>query len=100
MSTKEHVMTEQAVPQIPDWTVGWRIQRALDFAGVKVEDLAEELGVSRSTISRWMHDGGPVRAIYLKTIALRTGVPYEWLRDGEHPITGEYPCDNPASKVA
>lgn len=64
---------------IPPWTLGWRLQRALAHAKMTTSEMADELGVSRSTISRFVNDGGPVRAAYLKQWALRCGVPYEWL---------------------
>jgi transcriptional regulator with XRE-family HTH domain len=75
-------MTEQRSESVPEWTLGWRIQRALDHAGLTVEQIADDLGVSRSTVSRWIHDKGPVRKIYLSQIALRCAVPAEWLRTG------------------
>jgi transcriptional regulator with XRE-family HTH domain len=69
---------------VPDWTLGWRMQRALDFGHMKVQDMADELGVSRQTVSRWMSDKGtPPRRIYVQQWALRCGVPYEWLINGE-----------------
>ena len=37
---------------VPDWTIGWRLQRALAHADVSVQEMADELGVSRSAISR------------------------------------------------
>lgn len=87
---------------VPDWTVGWRMQRALTHAGLHVEEMADELGVSRSTVSRWVNDKGPVRPIYLKQWALRCGVPFEWLQtgavgpagQGSHGSTGGYRPDN------
>lgn len=70
---------------VPDWTLGWRLQRALDFAGVKAGDMAEELEVTRSTISRWMNDHGtPPRTIYVRQWAAVCGVPFEWLMYGEY----------------
>lgn len=80
-------MTEpQKIGSVPPWTLGWRLQRSLAHADMRAEEMAEELGVVRATISRWMHDrGGPPRPIYLKQWALRTGVPYDWLSTGEEP---------------
>lgn len=73
-------------PGIPEWTLGWRLQRSLAHATMTTGDMADELGVARSTISRWVNDGkGRPKAAYLKMWALRTGVPYEWLRDGIAP---------------
>lgn len=69
---------------IPDWTLPWRMQRALAHAGVSVEEMAAELGVTRQTVSRWLNEhGAPPRIGYLKVWALRCGVPYEWLLSGD-----------------
>lgn len=80
-------MTEQPAPDagvIPDWTQGWRIQRALSHAGIAAGDLAVELQVSRATVSRWLNDKKPApRAVYLERIAELTGVPFLWLCHGD-----------------
>ena len=73
--------TEQSVPT---WTLGWRLQQSLAFAGLSVEQMADELGASRSSLSRWMNDrGSPPKAAYVKLWALKCGVPYEWLIYGD-----------------
>src|SRR5262245_16319103 len=72
---------------VPEWTLGWRLQRALGFADVTVETMAAELGVSRATISRWCHDiGAPPRTIYLRAWAARCQVSYDWLLTGTAPL--------------
>ncbi len=79
---------QQAPGTIPDWTLGWRLQRSLTHAGVSAQSMADELGMTRGTVSRWMNDhGAPPRPAYVKLWALRTGVPVEWLMTGEvsHP---------------
>lgn len=77
------------VGQIPEWTLGWRMQRALAHAGISVNEIADEMGVSRATISRWINDKGTApRTIYLREWALRTGVPYEWLSGDPSPRGG------------
>jgi transcriptional regulator with XRE-family HTH domain len=69
-----------ATVDIPEWTLGWRMQRALAFAGLQVTDMISEFDVTRGTISRWMNDkGAPPKSIYLRAWAARCGVPYEWL---------------------
>ncbi len=71
---------------VPDWTLGWRISRALDFGSVSNKQLAEEFEMNPATISRWIGDkGAPPKAIYLRQIALRCGVSYEWLATGANP---------------
>ena len=78
-------MEEQGA--IPEWTLGWRLARALDYAGMSVEDMAAELGVSRSTISRFINDrGAPPRIGYVKLWSQRTGVSMEWVL-GWAPVT-------------
>jgi transcriptional regulator with XRE-family HTH domain len=48
--------------------------------------MADELGVTRQTLTRWMSDiGAPPRSAYLKVWALRCGVPYAWLADDRGP---------------
>ena len=77
------MQTQEQGLSIPTWTLGWRLQRALAFADVSVEQIAEELGVSRSTVSRWLNDRGTPSLGYLKIWALRTGTPFSWLREGD-----------------
>ncbi len=70
--------------EIPVLTLGWRMLMALRHAGVSMHDMAEELGVTRETCSRWSHDkGAPPRAAFVKMWALRTGVPYRWIAYGD-----------------
>ena len=65
---------------IPEWTLGWRLQRALAHAGVSAEEMADEIGVSRTTVSRWMNDRGtPPRIGYVRLWAMRTGCSLEWV---------------------
>lgn len=85
-------MSQTHTETVPEWTLGWRMQRALTHAGMHMDEMADELEVSRSTVSRWLNDKGPVRRIYLKQFALRCGVPFEWLTGGQvSAITPEYP---------
>jgi len=81
---------------IPDWTLPWRLQRSLAYAGISIEDMAGELGVTRQTVSRWLNEHGTPRTGFVKLWALRCGVPYEWLltgadvrkQDNRHPAQG------------
>ena len=60
--------------------------------------MADSLGVSRATVSRWMHDRGaaPKRA-YLMQWALITGVPVEWLTTGAGSPASPGPGDDGAA---
>lgn len=82
-----HPSTVDPTGTVPAWTLGWRLRRALAHAELRAEDIADELGVVRATVSRWMNDkGAPPRRIYLSQWALRTGVPLSWLLTGETPV--------------
>ena len=86
---------------VPEWTLNWRMQRAMAHAGLQIDDLAGELGVSRSTVSRWLNEhGAPPRIGYLKLWAMRCGVPLDWLLSGaEVRRPGSCPPDDHASAM-
>lgn len=66
--------------KVPRWTLGDRLKRSLRHAGMKAEDMAACLDVSRGTVSRWMNDeGAPPRPVYLREWARLCDVPYDWL---------------------
>lgn len=69
---------------VPKLTLGWRIQMALDHAGLKQTDLMEKFEVSRGTASRWCRDARPApKKFILNEIAVMCGVSPRWLIDGE-----------------
>ncbi|MDR7253757.1 transcriptional regulator with XRE-family HTH domain [Nocardioides sp. BE266] len=77
-------MTTQAQERIPAVTLKWRLQMSLDEAGISVEEAAARMDVSRSTISRWLNGRGTApKRPFLAQWALMTGVPVEWLENGE-----------------
>lgn len=69
---------------IPALTLGWRLKMALADSDLSREDMAEQLGVTVSTLSRWQGDRGaaPSRA-YIRLWAELTGVSLRWLETGE-----------------
>ena len=70
---------------LPELTLGWRLKMALDSGGVTAREMADRLGVTRQTISRWMGDKGrPPHLTYLRAWAEYTDVPFGWLDSGEH----------------
>ncbi|QCG77043.1 immunity repressor [Gordonia phage Ewald] len=80
-------MTEQMdFAVVPEVTLGWRIQMALDHAGLKQTDLMDRFEVSRGTVSRWCRDVGPrPKKFVLNEIAVMCGVSPRWLIDGDLP---------------
>jgi transcriptional regulator with XRE-family HTH domain len=76
-------MQTSTAGNIPALTLGWRLQMALGSADISVQQMADELGMSRTSLSRWLNDRGtPPRTVFVKQWALRTGVSYEWLSTG------------------
>jgi len=85
-------MSEQATPgNIPAWTIGDRLRKALDVADVSVQDMAAYLEVSRNTVGNYINDHVRIPGPALKLWAMRTGVPLEWLRTGVEPAPPHSP---------
>ena len=76
-------MTESPLPApaVPAWTLGDRMRKAREHAGLKQSELAEEIGVGRSTIVTYETDRSQPSRPVLLSWALRCGVPFEWLAD-------------------
>jgi transcriptional regulator with XRE-family HTH domain len=74
-------MTQPAV-RIPVWTLGDRLRKARQDAGLEQRDLAEAMGLSPSTIGTYEKGVTPPKLLVLKAWALATGVPVEWLQEG------------------
>jgi transcriptional regulator with XRE-family HTH domain len=75
--------TQRAEATIPALRRRWRLKISMEEAGLTSSAMADELGVSRATITRWFADDEmPIRPAYLKTWADHTLVPYRWLADG------------------
>lgn len=76
-------MTTQQSSAIPVWTVGDRLGKALAHAGVGVQEMADYLGVSRNTISNYLHGRVRPDKRTLMLWAFRTGVDRVWIESGE-----------------
>lgn len=86
-------MSEQTfAAAVPEVTLGWRIQMALDYADLKQTDLMEKFEISRGTASKWCRGvGTPPKKFVLNEIAVMCGVSARWLIDGENPRPDEDP---------
>lgn len=74
-------------PRVPALTLGWRLRMAL--GDIDAIDIADTLGVHRSTVARWMSDhGAPPKRAYILQWALITGVEPMWLESGKVPVQG------------
>jgi transcriptional regulator with XRE-family HTH domain len=69
--------------QVPDWDVHDRVRKAMRNADVGVSQLADYMGVNRSTVSTWINGRIIPPMPALRVIAQRCEVPFEWLRDGD-----------------
>lgn len=83
-------MTASIAPSIPQWTLGDRLRKAREHAGMEQGELASRIGVSRGTVSNYELGRGqrPPKVVVLRAWAHECGVPYEWLVDGFRPTTG------------
>lgn len=82
--------------QVPPVTLGWRLQLALDYAGLKQSDMMDKFEVSRQTVSRWCNDvGTPPKKFILNEIAVMCEVSPRWLIDGVPPA-GDHPLAAPS----
>ena len=63
-------------------TMGGRLQRARDAAGLSVAEVATRLGVKSSTVQAWENDRSQPRANKLQMVAGVLNVSLAWLMDG------------------
>ncbi|HEY0701062.1 MAG TPA: helix-turn-helix transcriptional regulator [Micromonospora sp.] len=68
---------------IPVWDLGDRLTKALRVSRLGVAEVAEYLGVTRSTVSRWMHGQVVPNKATLIVLSDLTGVDYTWLVKGD-----------------
>jgi transcriptional regulator with XRE-family HTH domain len=67
---------------IPTWDVGDRMRKGLRHAGVGAQEMADYLGVARSTLGNWLAGRIDPSTQTLRLWALRCGISYEWLAYG------------------
>lgn len=80
-------MSIHPAEKFAQWDLSDRLSKALKVSGLKVQDMAEYLGVSRGSVGNWINGRVVPSTQTIRLWALRTGAPYEWLKDGT-PITG------------
>lgn len=67
------------------------MRRALRVAEISSNEMADYLGVSRTSVSAWINGRNEPRRTALIAWALRTGVPLEWLETGKAPTSPSGP---------
>lgn len=87
---KSQGMSEQPVAAtgVPEWDVADRMRKALRSSDLSVQEIADYLGVGRNTVSTWINGRIRPNKQTLRLWAIRTGVSFEWLENGEAPTAG------------
>ena len=70
------------VTQVPQWTLGDRIRKAREFAGLDQDDIATALYMSRAAVSAWENGHSKPNPRKLEVIASKCAVPLSWLLTG------------------
>ena len=88
-------MSTQTSANVPVWTVGDRLSKARDWAGLTQAQMATELRIGRRSVVRYESSATPPRSVVL-AYATVTKVPIEWL-EGIYPdamtVTDTYKSD-------
>jgi transcriptional regulator with XRE-family HTH domain len=81
-------VSEQPGGEIPEWTLGDRLRKAREHAGLKQSELAEMIGIARSSVVSYESDRTvPSRPVVLSW-SMATGVPTEWVLGWLPAVTG------------
>ena len=64
---------------IPTFTMGERLRKARESAGVSEQEMAALLEVTDRTIRNYESDARPIKRPSLVVWSIRTGVPVEWI---------------------
>lgn len=82
-------MSIQPAAGVPQWTLGDRLRKARESAGLEQTELAQSLGASRKTIGNAERGQHQPRRSLVMAWALATNVPVRWLMTGESPSSGD-----------
>ncbi len=83
---------------IPEFDRADRLKKAIRVSDVQIMDMAEYLGVTRETLSRYLNGKQQAPLAIVRLVALRTGVPVNWILTGDDSTDG--PDDGPYGVVA
>lgn len=62
-----------------------RLRRALRISNTSVQEMADELDLDRNSVSRYINGHTRPARSALIVWAMKTGVPIEWIENGENP---------------
>lgn len=80
MTTSIHI-----AGHVPQFEVKDRVRKAREYSGLKQGDLAETVGMSRTTLARIEQGLSTPRRPQLIALAMATGCDLEWLETGKTP---------------
>lgn len=83
-------MATQTASNIPQWSLGDRLRKAREDAGIKQDEMARRLAKSRGAVSGWESDLHRPDVLAIRAWAHESGVPVWWL-------LGQEPTDRAAS---
>lgn len=76
-------MTQQPMPgAVPQWTISDRLRKAREYAGLDQAQFADEVGISRRSVTNYEKGHSQPSRPVLLAWSLRTGVAMEWLANG------------------
>ena len=76
---------------VPTWTLGDRLRKARELAGISSNDMAVQFSRSRAAISGWENDHHRPTLLCLRQWAEITGVSLAWLRGESEQATTSSP---------
>lgn len=71
--------------RVPQWSLGDRLRKAREVAGMSQQDWADEVGISRGSVANYEAGKQKPRRPVLLAWAMRSGVQLDWLAGGENP---------------
>lgn len=74
---------------IPQWTLGDRLRKARETAGVSVEEMAADIGRSERTVRNYENETTRAPLLVIRQYGFRCRVPFEWLNGGPGPDQGD-----------
>ncbi|WP_424309791.1 helix-turn-helix domain-containing protein [Gordonia sp. (in: high G+C Gram-positive bacteria)] len=77
--------------QIPEFDLGDRLKKAIEVSDLSVAAMAEYVGVTRETLSRYLNGRQDAPIAIIRLISIRTGVPFGWLQTGKTPADPDGP---------
>lgn len=74
----------QTVARVPQWTVGDRLRKAREMAGIGVEEMASKLDRNRNSITRYERSS-TVDVLVVRAYSAFTATSMTWLLTGQGP---------------